>query len=131
MTHKLWLTALVAAIFIGGSAGLVIWNESKSGTPSTPDTDPGTDSLTSATPVTSYSLSEIAKHGDATSCWTMIEDKVYDLTEYIEKHPGGSKAILAICGEDGTSSFNAMPAGVMTAARLALSKFVIGDYAKN
>lgn len=127
MTTKLWLTALVAVIFVGGALGLVIYNESQPETSSTS----GTVSLTSSTPTTSYNMSEIAKHGDATSCWTMIEDKVYDLTEYVEKHPGGSKSILAICGEDGTSSFNAMPAGVMTAARLALAKFVIGDYAKN
>ena len=124
MHPKLWLSVLVAVVFIGGAIGLVVWNESQ------PETEPAASSLAGSSSENSFTLGQIVEHGDATSCWTTIEGKVYDLTEYIEKHPGGSKSILAICGEDGTGPFNSMPGSVMAAAKLALAKFVIGDLAK-
>lgn len=49
-------------------------------------------------------LSEIAKHNTKTDCWTTIDGKVYDLSNFVPNHPGGDK-ILAICGIDGTEIF--------------------------
>ncbi len=116
---KHWLTALVILIFFGGGLAIVIFNESK----------PLVDSqeVVTETDAGSYSMSEVAAHADNSDCWTTIENRVYDLTDYVSKHPGGSKAILSICGEDGTSSFNSMPAGVMAAARLALTPYKVGN----
>jgi len=51
-------------------------------------------------------LSLVASHVDATSCWTVIDGNVYDLTSWIGKHPGGDKAILASCGKDGSQLFD-------------------------
>lgn len=53
-----------------------------------------------------YSLADIAKHKDQSSCWTAINGGVYDLTDWISKHPGGERGILSICGIDGSSAFN-------------------------
>lgn len=52
-------------------------------------------------------LSLVASHADATSCWTVISGNVYDLTSWIGKHPGWDKAILASCGIDATTMFDA------------------------
>ncbi len=60
-------------------------------------------SLTSAEKV--YTLADVILHNSEASCWSVVNDKVYDLTAWISKHPGGSKAILSICGKDGTSAF--------------------------
>jgi L-lactate dehydrogenase (cytochrome) len=49
-------------------------------------------------------LEEVAKHNTKDDCWTIIKTSVYDITEYIPRHPGGSEIILA-CGTDGTSLF--------------------------
>ncbi|MCX8178462.1 MAG: DUF5667 domain-containing protein [Candidatus Aenigmarchaeota archaeon] len=38
-------------------------------------------------------------------CITVIRDQAYDLTDWSSKHPGGDKAILKLCGKDGTSAF--------------------------
>ena len=38
-------------------------------------------------------------------CWAVIRDGVYDLTSYINRHPGGPQAILSLCGKDGTTAF--------------------------
>lgn len=62
-----------------------------------------TASSTSAEKV--YTLADVILHNSEASCWSVVNDKVYDLTAWISKHPGGSKAILSICGKDGTSAF--------------------------
>lgn len=54
----------------------------------------------------SYTMSDVAQHKDKTSCWTAINGNVYDLTSFVEKHPGGSMRILSICGADGSQAFN-------------------------
>jgi len=48
---------------------------------------------------------EVSKHSSADSCWTIIDAVVYDITEYVSRHPGGNE-ILRACGTDGTSLFN-------------------------
>ncbi len=62
-------------------------------------------SPTSSGPTT-YTAAEIAKHNDASSCWTSINGGVYDLTNWINQHPGGPDYILALCGTDGSAAFN-------------------------
>lgn len=52
-----------------------------------------------------YTSSEVALHASASSCWSIVNGSVYDLTSYISRHPGGEKNILRICGKDGTSAF--------------------------
>ena len=52
-----------------------------------------------------YTMEEVAKHNSRESCWTVIRGEVYDLTNWIDKHPGGADKILKICGKDGTDLF--------------------------
>lgn len=56
-------------------------------------------------------MSEVATHNSRTSCWTVINGSVYDLTSWVPQHPGGEKAILGICGIDGSSKFNGKHGG--------------------
>lgn len=48
---------------------------------------------------------EVKKHNSASDCWSIIDGVVYDLTNWVGSHPGGSSRITAICGKDGTSNF--------------------------
>ncbi len=52
-----------------------------------------------------YRLEEVAQHREKTDCWTAVDGKVYDLTPFISKHPGGVKNIMKLCGIDGTAIF--------------------------
>ncbi len=52
-----------------------------------------------------YQLTEVAKHNKANDCWTIINKKVYDITDEINQHPGGQEIIRA-CGIDATKLFN-------------------------
>jgi cytochrome b involved in lipid metabolism len=58
-----------------------------------------------------YTMAQVATHNDASSCWSAIGGGVYDLTAWINQHPGGRAAILSLCGTDGTSAFEAQHGG--------------------
>lgn len=73
----------------------------------------------------SYTLAQIATHNDATSCYTAINGKVYDLTLWINMHPGGRDKILSICGIDGTARFMAQHNGAQKQMDI-LARFYIG-----
>lgn len=74
------------------------------------------------------SLNELAKHPDRKSCWMAIDGKVYDVTEYIDKHPGGEH-ILKGCGRDMTESFKGKRArGIFDEkAEKELQEYLIGE----
>ncbi|KAE8665569.1 Cytochrome B5-like protein [Hibiscus syriacus] len=75
----------------------------------------------------SYSKSEVMLHNKRTDCWIIIKDKVYDVTSYVEEHPGGD-AILAHAGDDSTEGFF----GPQHATRVfdMIDDFYIGDLQK-
>jgi UDP-N-acetylglucosamine:LPS N-acetylglucosamine transferase len=123
LNKQTWFNLVVGVIFVGGGLGLAIWNEAR---PDVIEQGAGP----SPAPTDNYTMAQIAEHGDAGSCWTAIEDGVYDLTKFIEEHPGGSKSILVICGSEGTGSFNSMPAAVMPMARMMLARYKIGSLAE-
>ena len=77
---------------------------------------------------TAFSLADVRKHGSASSCWAAIDGGVYDLTRWIDAHPGGSDAILGICGTDATAAFDAQHGGQGSPARelAALKVGVLG-----
>ncbi|XP_060206467.1 cytochrome B5-like protein [Lycium barbarum] len=77
--------------------------------------------------VLSYSKAEVALHNKRTDCWIIIKDKVFDVTSYVEEHPGGD-AILAHAGDDSTEGFY----GPQHATRVfeMIDDFCIGDLEK-
>lgn len=72
-----------------------------------------------------YTMEEISKHNSRESCWSVIRGKVYDLTNFIYKHPGGADKILKICGKDGTDLFVKMHGGRKNPEEI-LKSFEIG-----
>ncbi|GFZ97327.1 cytochrome b5 domain-containing protein [Nesterenkonia alkaliphila] len=52
-----------------------------------------------------FTLAEVAEHDDAGSCWAAVEGRVYDLTDWIDEHPGGPTRITQLCGTDATQQF--------------------------
>jgi hypothetical protein len=57
--------------------------------------------------VTGYTMAQVRANNTARSCWTAIDGYVYNLTNWISAHPGGSGAIMFLCGTDGTNAFKA------------------------
>lgn len=52
-----------------------------------------------------FTMTIVSMHNSAQSCYSVIDKNVYDLTSWINKHPGGSAKILSICGKDATAVF--------------------------
>ena len=48
---------------------------------------------------------EIAKHSALDDLWIIIDGKVYDVTNYVDEHPGGARAIAKNAGGDATKGF--------------------------
>lgn len=71
-----------------------------------------------------YTLAEVAEHKDDHSPWIIVDNKVYDCTDYLELHPGGADSILINAGADSTEDFNAIHS---TKAHKILEKYNIGE----
>lgn len=67
---------------------------------------------------------EVKKHNSEEDVWIIVNNKVYDCTEYLDLHPGGADSILINAGEDATDDFVAIHS---TKATKMLDKFYVGD----
>ena len=87
-----------------------------------------TNTLTGTTSTTTpiYTLASVSAHNNATSCYSVISGSVYDLTMWVNMHPGGKQAILSICGIDGTTVFMNKHHGAAK-QMMILARFKIGN----
>lgn len=49
---------------------------------------------------------ELAKHNTETDCWIAFRGLVYNVTPYMEFHPGGADELMRAAGTDGTQLFD-------------------------
>lgn len=52
--------------------------------------------------------SELAGHSSQDSCWLSIYGKVYDVTDFLQEHPGGAGLLLKSAGTDATSAYESI-----------------------
>ncbi|EGV63276.1 hypothetical protein CANTEDRAFT_106399 [Yamadazyma tenuis ATCC 10573] len=69
---------------------------------------------------------ELKLHNRKDDAWTSINGKVFNITSYIDFHPGGVKQIMKCAGRDGTQLFNKYHAWV--SADRMLSNCMVGMY---
>lgn len=53
-----------------------------------------------------YSLEEIARHTSEGDAWLVHSTKVYDVSKFLERHPGGQDILVKNCGKDVTEIMN-------------------------
>lgn len=70
-------------------------------------------------------LDEVAWHDTGDDCWVVIYDYVYDCTEFLEEHPGGSDVLLEYAGRDATLAF--IGTGHSRLAKQSLERYLIGE----
>ena len=58
-----------------------------------------------AAPLPKYTTEEVAKHCTKEDCWIIIGEMVYDVTPFVEQHPGGIGPMVALAGKDCTDVF--------------------------
>jgi cytochrome b involved in lipid metabolism len=52
-----------------------------------------------------YTLDEVQTHNTRESLWLIIDNDVYDVSTFVDEHPGGSKPFLKYAGTDITAKF--------------------------
>ncbi|GAA5911500.1 hypothetical protein JCM6882_000519 [Rhodosporidiobolus microsporus] len=56
----------------------------------------------------SFSKDEVAKHNKEDDLWLIIDSAVYDLSRFVDLHPGGAHVLLQVAGKDATDAFFGM-----------------------
>lgn len=109
---------LVLTVLVGHSGATAVWANQIA----------AQDKAASAGPTTAgktYTMADVQAHASATSCWTAIDGKVYDVTSWEAKHPGGQQRIVGLCGTDGAAAYHGQH-GTQTKAAQILGSYEIG-----
>lgn len=54
---------------------------------------------------TTYTRDEVRSHTSDDSLWCIIDSTVYDLTDFLDAHPGGESVLKQVAGQDATTAF--------------------------
>jgi cytochrome b involved in lipid metabolism len=74
---------------------------------------------------TVMSLEEVGKHTSVNDCWVLLHGVVYDVSKYLDEHPGGPEIIQDVAGTDATEEFEDI--GHSPEARELLGQMKIGE----
>ncbi|XP_048172949.1 cytochrome b5 isoform X2 [Corvus hawaiiensis] len=80
-------------------------------------------------PAPVFTLEEVGKRNSSRETWLVIHGRVYDVTRFLEEHPGGEEVLLEQAGRDATESFEDV--GHSTDAREMLKQYYIGEVHPN
>lgn len=74
-----------------------------------------------------YTAAQISVHNKDNDLWLVLNNKVYDVTKYVDEHPGGLDTLMDVAGQEGTEAFNSV--GHSDEAKEQLKKYLIGELA--
>ncbi|KAF7399039.1 hypothetical protein HZH66_006936 [Vespula vulgaris] len=72
-----------------------------------------------------YTKDEIQRTKAAGKVVIILHDKIYDVTEFLNEHPGGEEILIDHAGKDGTENFNDV--GHSQDALDLMNKYKIGE----
>ncbi|KAF8820734.1 cytochrome b5 family heme/steroid binding domain-containing protein [Cardiosporidium cionae] len=72
----------------------------------------------------SITRGELNRHNSVDDCWIVVHGVVYDITRYLQDHPGGPEVILCNAGRDVSSDFEDI--GHSLSARKLAEQFEVG-----
>jgi len=83
-----------------------------------------------SSPKKEFTSGEVSKHDTYDDCWLIINNSVYDVTDFLGQHPGGAGEIIPHCGKESTQAFATQDRGPgsshSTQATDMLSAYLIG-----
>ena len=104
MQKKYIFISVIAVLVIIFGLIFLFGGKSVAPTANINNTSPIPNTESASTKTKAFAIQEILLHNKATDCWTIVNGKVYDITSYVPRHPGGNE-ILRACGTDGTTLF--------------------------
>ncbi|KAF3402009.1 NADH-cytochrome b5 reductase 1 [Penicillium rolfsii] len=72
-----------------------------------------------------YSMQDIAAHNTKTDTWIVIHGQVFDITEYLQDHPGGAEVLVEVAGQDATAAYEDV--GHSEDAREIMQPYLVGS----
>ncbi|KAI9025690.1 putative cytochrome b5 [Hyaloraphidium curvatum] len=72
-----------------------------------------------------YTWADLEKHNKRSDIWVAIDGRVFDVTKFLDEHPGGEEVLLEQAGQDATEAFEEI--GHSDDARNLLKKWYIGN----
>ncbi|KAJ7020278.1 cytochrome b5-like heme/steroid binding domain-containing protein [Mycena alexandri] len=74
-------------------------------------------------------LAELRANNTKDNLYILIHEKVYNVTKFLDEHPGGDEVILSEAGQDATEAFEDV--GHSDEARELLPAMLVGEFEKN
>ena len=74
-----------------------------------------------------FTRGQVAAHSALNDCWVIIDGKVYDLTQFLITHPGGSTPLLTWAGTGKDASEAFAEVGHSNMAIAMMRKYFIGS----
>ncbi|MFP4161089.1 MAG: cytochrome b5 domain-containing protein [Ectothiorhodospira sp.] len=76
-------------------------------------------------------MEEVARHHHREDCWMAIDGQVYDVTDYLPRHPGPLEIVLEWCGREATQGWETrgneeMPQAHSRGAHYLLKRYHLG-----
>jgi cytochrome b involved in lipid metabolism len=75
-----------------------------------------------------YTWDEVQQHTSPGDLWLVIDRKVYDVSRWMDEHPGGPEVLLQEAGKDATNAFADI--GHSLYAEELLKNYYLGDLAR-
>ncbi|KAI9364083.1 cytochrome b5-like heme/steroid binding domain-containing protein [Pilaira anomala] len=72
-----------------------------------------------------YTHEDVSKHNTRDDLYMIIDNKVYDITNFVDEHPGGDEILIEEGAKDASGPFEDV--GHSPDARQMLVKYYIGD----
>jgi len=79
-----------------------------------------------ATGSKTYTLKDLQENGTSQKLLMLLHDKVYDVTKFLDEHPGGDEVLLGEAGRDATEAFEDV--GHSDDARSLLGPMYLGEF---
>lgn len=121
-TLGLAVAALGLSVAVGHSGAQAVWEgrlgsstaegsgdgEATATTPAAASTTNAAQPTAAATPTDAsgaITMADVQAHATASDCWSVVDGNVYDLTSWVNQHPGGTGVITSMCGVDASAAF--------------------------
>ncbi|KAI7879543.1 cytochrome b5-like heme/steroid binding domain-containing protein [Mucor mucedo] len=72
-----------------------------------------------------FTHEQVSKHNTRDDLYMIIDDKVYDITNFVDEHPGGDEILIEEGAKDASGPFEDV--GHSPDARQMLEKYLVGD----
>lgn len=66
---------------------------------------PNAEAAAGASAPKTFTEEDVAKHNTEEDCWMAIFGKVYDVTKFLDDHPGGPEILMNVAGMECTEQF--------------------------